>query len=143
LGHVISEKGHSTNPAKIQAIVSWPTPSNVHELHGFLGLAGYYHKFVRNFGMTARPLTNLLKKDAAFVWMPDHDSAFATLQQALSSALVLALLDFCLPFHIETDASATGVGAVLQWNGHPLAYMSKALGPRIRVSPHMKRSIWP
>jgi hypothetical protein len=86
LGHVISEQGLSTDPAKIQAIVSWLTPSNVRVLHGFLGLAGYYRKFVRNFGVTARPLTNLLKKDAAFVWMPDHDSAFATLKQALSSA---------------------------------------------------------
>ena len=122
LGHVISEKGLSTNPTKIHAIISCPTPSNVCELRGFPGLVGY-------FGIIARSLTNLLKKDSMFVWTPEHDSAFTTLKQALSTALVLALLDFSLPFHIETDASGTGVGAVLQQNGHPLAYISKALGP--------------
>jgi hypothetical protein len=130
LGHILSEKGLSTDPAKIQAIVGWPPPSNVRELRGFLGLAGYYRKFVRHFGILARPLTNLLKKDAVFVWSPAHEDAFNTLKQALSSAPVLALPDFSLPFHIETDASGTGVGAVLQQNGHPLSYISKALAPR-------------
>jgi hypothetical protein len=75
-------------------------------------------------------LNNLLKKDSLFVWTTDHESAFSTLKQALSIAPVLALPDFSLPFHIEIDASGTGVGAVLQQNSHPLAYISKALGPR-------------
>jgi hypothetical protein len=93
-------------------------------------LAGYYRKFVRHFGIIARPLTNLLKKDVVFVWSTAHEDAFITLKQALSSTPVLALPDFSLSFHIETDASGTGVGVVLQQNGHPLAYISKALGPR-------------
>ena len=130
LGHVISSSGLSTDPAKVQAIQDWPPPTSVRDLRGFLGLAGYYRKFVRNFGIIAKPLTDLLKKDALFVWTSIHESAFLTLKTALSSAPVLALPDFSIPFEIETDASGVGVGAVLQQRGHPLAYISKALGPR-------------
>ena len=127
---MIGGSGLATDPAKVQAIRDWPTPSSVHDLRGFLGLAGYYRKFVRNFGVIAKPLTDLLKKDSLFVWTSIHESTFLTLKVALSSALVLALPDFSIPFEIETDASGVGVGAVLQQRGHPLAYTSKALGPR-------------
>ena len=130
LGHVISGLGLATDPAKVQAIQDWPTPSSVRDLRGFLGLAGYYRKFVRHFGVIAKPLTDLLKKDSLFVWTSIHESAFLTLKAALSSAPVLALPDFSIPFEIEIDASGVGVGAVLQQRGHPLGYISKALGPR-------------
>lgn len=103
---------------------------SVKELRGFLSLAGYYRKFIRDFGLIAKPLTELLKKDSLFIWTSIHESAFRALQEALSSAPVLALPDFLQPFHIETDASGNGVGVVLLQNGHPLAFLSKPLSSR-------------
>jgi hypothetical protein len=128
LGHVISPNGVATDPTKVAAVSSWPTPANCKELRGFLGLAGYYRKFVKNFGVIARPLTDLLKKGVVFLWTQIHETAFQTLKQSLVSAPVLALLNFAKPFAIETDASSKGIGAVLLQDHHPLAYVSKALG---------------
>jgi hypothetical protein len=125
LGHIIS--GIATDPSKVQAVASWPTPSSVKELRSFLGLASYYQKFVRNFDLLAKPLTELLKKNAPFIWTDDHSAAFNMLKHALSTASVLALPNFTKPFHIETDACEKGVGAVLMQDGHPLAFISKAL----------------
>jgi len=79
-----------------------------------------------------KPLTELLKKDQLFIWTSIHDSAFKLLKMALSSAPVLALPDFSVPFHIKTDASGIGIGAVLLQRGHPLAFISKPLGPKNR-----------
>lgn len=95
-----------------------------------LGLAGFYRKFVKHYAIIAKPLTNLLKKGSLFVWNEDHQLAFSSLQQALSSAPVLAVPDFSKPFTVETDACHTGVGAVLLQSGHPLAFVSKPLGPK-------------
>jgi len=113
-------------------VLNRPVPENLKELRGFLGLAGYYRKFIRHFGIIAKPITELLKKGALYIWTSDHHVAFQTLQQALSSAPVLALHDFSVPFCIETDASGIGIGVVLLQKGHPLAYLSKALGPKSR-----------
>ncbi|XP_020186159.1 uncharacterized protein [Aegilops tauschii subsp. strangulata] len=130
LGHVISSKGVATEPSKVKSVAEWPTPVNVKEVRGFLGLAGYYRRFIRHFGMLARPLFNLLKKGVPFVWTSVTEQAFQTLKNQLITAPVLALPDFSQQFVIETDASDKGVGAVLQQRGHPIAFMSKALCPR-------------
>jgi hypothetical protein len=96
LGHVISEQGVSTDPVKIVAIQQWPSPGNVKQLRSFLGLAGYYRKFVLHFGIICKSLTELLKKHSLFSWTAVHEQAFQTLKQALVVAPVLALPDFTL-----------------------------------------------
>jgi hypothetical protein len=111
LGFVISEQqGVATNPDKVSAIVQWPTPSCTKELRSFLGLAGYYRKFVKGFGMINKPLTELLKKNIVFVWTPVHELSFSALKKAMSSAPVLALPKFSKPFSIETDACVLVLG---------------------------------
>ncbi|XP_073354821.1 uncharacterized protein [Aegilops tauschii subsp. strangulata] len=130
LGHVISDKGVAIDKSKIQVVQEWPQPQNVKELRGFFGLAGYYRKFVRFFGVLSKPLTEMLKKGVIFIWTPTAEAAFSALKQALVQAPVLALPDFRKQFVVETDASATGIGAVLMQGGHPVAYLSKALAPR-------------
>jgi hypothetical protein len=111
-------------------IEQWPVPTSVKALRSFLGLAGFYLKFVRHFATISRPHTELLKKHVIFIWTTVHQQAFDCLKKALVSAPVLALPDFSVTFSIYTDACLTGVGAVLVQKGHPLAYLSKALGPR-------------
>jgi len=76
LGHVISSKGVATDPAKIEAVVSWPTPTTVKELRSFLGFAGFYRRFVRHYVVISKPLTTLLKKHSLFVWSTKHETAF-------------------------------------------------------------------
>ena len=90
--------------------MAWPQPSDIKQLRSFLGLAGYYRKFVQNFTVIAHPLYDLLKKGALFIWTDAHTSAFSTLKAALMSAPVLALPNFDKPFQLQTDASDFGVG---------------------------------
>lgn len=139
LGHIISSQGVSTEPSKIVAVQQWPTPVSLKELRGFLGLTGYYRKFIKNYGMISKPLTLLLKKGTPFVWTPNTDQAFQLLKQALIQAPVLALPDFNKQFVLETDASDAGFGAVLMQEGHPIAYLSKPLsGPNQGLSTYEK-----
>lgn len=129
LGHFISGQGVETDPEKVAAVEKWPVPKNVKELRSFLRLAGYYRKLVKGYACISRPLTNLLKK-GEFCWSDEANYAFEALKKVLSSAPALALTDFSKQFEIETDASNGGIGAVLMQGGHPLAFLSKALGPK-------------
>ncbi|KAJ9540003.1 hypothetical protein OSB04_026509 [Centaurea solstitialis] len=131
LGHVISKDGVEVEDAKIRSIIDWQVPKNVTELRGFLGLSGYYRKFVKGYGIIASPLTDLLKRNQ-FAWTEAAQSAFEELKKVLSSAPVLKLPDFSSEFVVETDASGTGVGAVLMQNEQPIAYYSQVLGTRAR-----------
>jgi hypothetical protein len=133
LGHVISGEGAATDDTKIQTIKEWPTPTALKELRGFLGLTGYYRKFIQHYAILSQPLTNLLKKGVMFVWTKDSETALQVLKIALMSAPFLALPTFSLQFTIDTDACDVGIGAVLSQQGHPLAYVSRALRPQNRT----------
>jgi hypothetical protein len=114
---------------KIEAIAKWPTPANVSQLRSFLGLAGYYRRFIQNYGLICRPLFDCLKKDS-FSWTPMQDKAFQQLKETMMTALVLAMPDFTLPFTLEANASGHGLGAVLMQKGKPISFMSKSIGPK-------------
>ncbi|GKD52787.1 putative mitochondrial protein, partial [Tanacetum coccineum] len=129
LGYVISKEGMSTKPNKVRAMQDWPILTTLKQLKGFLGLTGYYRRFIKGFASLSRPLTQLLKENA-FKWNSEAQLSFEPLKKAMVEAPVLGLPDFNQPFVIEIDASRVGLGAVLQQKGHPIAYLSKTLSPK-------------
>lgn len=102
LGHVVSSEGLSVDPTQISAILDWPRPTTVQQLRGFLGLAGYYRRFIHRYAHIAEPLTSLLSR-GSWHWMETHQVAFETLKSALTAAPILQLPDFQAPFCIDTD----------------------------------------
>ena len=119
-------------------MLNWPFPTSLKSLRGFLGLTGYYRKFIKGYGLIAAPLTALLKKNS-FKWTESAKKAFQDLKHAVTSPPVLALPDFSIPFTIQCDASGIGVGAVLMQQGRPLAYMSQAIhGKALQLSTYEK-----
>jgi hypothetical protein len=128
LGHIISADGVAMDDQKVQAVLEWPRPKSVRAVRGFLGLAGYYRRFIRDFGVIAAPLTSLLRKEG-FCWDDDAEHAFGALQRALTTAPVLQLPDFERPLIVECDASGSGFGAVLHQGAGPIAFFSRPITP--------------
>jgi hypothetical protein len=129
LGHTISHDGISVDPSKVQEVMDWKPPKSVHQIRGFLGLAGYYCRFIPDFSRIAKPMTKLLKKGVKFVWSEACEKAFHTLRQHLTLAPVLVQPDNSKPFEVFCDASGTGLGCVLMQEGRVIAYASRALRP--------------
>lgn len=125
LGHIIS-RGVEADPAKVKSVLEWPMPSHVKRVHGFLGLTGYYRKFIASYGKITKPWTQLAKK-GEFQWNDEAQMAFESLKLAITSAPVLSLPNFSQQFELECDSSEKGLGAVLMQQGKPVAFFSKAL----------------
>ncbi|TYK04282.1 pol protein [Cucumis melo var. makuwa] len=120
-------EGVSVDPAKIEVVTNWPRPSTVSEIRSFLGLAGYYRRFVEDFSRIASPLTQLTRKGTPFVWIPACESSFQELKQKLVTAPVLTVPDGSGSFVIYSDASKKGLGCVLMQQGKVVAYASRQL----------------
>ena len=132
LGHIVSEEGIATDPAKVDKVANRPEPTSTKEVQQFLGLASYYRQFIKDFSRYAKPLCKLTEKGAEFRWTTDCHNAFQDLRRKLVSAPVLAFPDFSKPFLLDTDASDHGIGAVLsqvQEDGREcvIAYASRVL----------------
>ncbi|XP_075480667.1 uncharacterized protein LOC142521334 [Primulina tabacum] len=129
LGHVISKEGVSVDPRKVEAITEWPKTKNATDIRSFLGLAGYYRKFVEGFSSIAVPLTKLTQKNSKFTWSEDCEKSFQTLKEKLASTPVLILLAENKDFTIYSDASKESLGCVLMHEGRVIAYASRQLKP--------------
>lgn len=148
LGHVIAEGGVSPDPEKLRAVEAWVTPQNITQLRAFLGLAGYYRRFIKDFAQIAAPLNSMLwgtskrrtrpatGKTDGWAWGEAQDIAFKELKESLLQAPILAYADFELPFLLYTDASQTGLGAVLaqvqEGKERVISYASRSLRPTER-----------
>jgi hypothetical protein len=137
LGHVVSRNGINTDPEKLKVIKEFPVPKDLTQLRGFIALASYYRKFVRNFSLIAEPLNRLLKKNTPYIWDEDQQRAFERLKTCLTTPPILAYPNFRKPFILYTDASTFALGAILSQEGedkkeHVIAYASRTLNKHER-----------
>ena len=126
LCHIVSHEGVKVVPNKIKAMMDLPIPKTLKNLRGFLGLTGYYRKFVRNYGRIVAPLTTLTKKDA-FSWTPEATQTFEQLKEAMCKAPVLTTLDFTKTFVVECDALGNGIYTILMQEGRSIAFESRPI----------------
>jgi RNase H-like domain found in reverse transcriptase/Reverse transcriptase (RNA-dependent DNA polymerase)/Integrase zinc binding domain/Chromo (CHRromatin Organisation MOdifier) domain/Retroviral aspartyl protease/Integrase core domain len=133
LGHLVGRDGVRMMQDKVQAVKEWPTPKRVTDVRAFLGTAGYYRKFIKDFSSIAAPLSDLTKDNVKFEWTASQEAAFQSLKKSISEGPVLILPDPTLPFIVNTDASGFACGAVLQQDQgkglQPVAFLSKKMLP--------------
>ncbi|GJX32390.1 reverse transcriptase domain-containing protein [Tanacetum coccineum] len=127
LGHVIDSSGIHVDPTKIEAVKNWASPTTPSEIRQFLGLAGYYRRFIEGFSKIAKPMTELTQKDRKFDWGEEQETAFQLLKQKLCAAPILALPEGSDDFVVYCDASIKGLGAVLMQRMKVIAYASRQL----------------
>jgi hypothetical protein len=117
LGHVLSANGIAVDPSKVKDILEWKPPTTVLQVRSFLGLAGYYRRFIPDISMLVKPITSLLKNDTKFNWSSRCSEAFEQLKVLLTTASILAQPDIEKPFDVYCDASGSGLGCVLMQDG--------------------------
>ena len=125
LGHIVLKEGIRVDPKKIDVVVEWKPPRNVTEVCSFLGLAGYYRRFVKGFSMTAAPMTRLLQKNVKYEWSEKCQRSFDKLKASLTEAPVLTQLTCGREYVIFSDASLNGLECVLMQEGKVVAYASR------------------
>jgi hypothetical protein len=129
LCHTISQDGISVDPEKVQEVMNWKPPTTVRQIWSFLGLSGYYRRFIPDFSRIAKPMTELLKKGVKYDWSQKCEDSFHTLRQHLTTAPVLAQPDNTKSFDVYYNASGTGLGWVLMQDNRVISYASRALRP--------------
>jgi ribonuclease HI len=127
LGHVLSAEGIAVDPSKVESVTKWEQPLNVTDVRSFLGLVGYYQRFIENFFKIAKPMTELLKNNTKFEWSEACEKSFQELKKRLTTAPVLTLPDTKKDFLVYCDASKQGLGCVLMQEGKVVAYASRQL----------------
>ena len=135
MGHVVSASGIRVDSSKISAILNWKPPRNITEVRSFLGLAGYYRRFVKGFSMIATPMTKLLQKYIKFEWTEKCQKSFDQLKTYLTEAPILVQPESGKEFVIYSDASLLGLGYVLMQEGRVVAYASRQLKPHEKNYP--------
>ena len=123
------QEGTAVDPTKVQSVTEWLAPTSVGEIRSFIGLAGYYQRFIENFSKIAKPMMELLKKDTKFKWTEECEASFQELKKRLTSAPVLILQDIRKDFQVYCDASRLGHGGVLMQDGKIVSYASRQLRP--------------
>ena len=145
LGHVIGSTGVRPDEKRVEAVKSYPVPKTTRELKGFLGLAGYYRRFIPNFSKIAKPLTELLKKNTPYVWDDRTEKAFNTLKELLTTQPLLQYPNFTKPFVLTTDASNDAIGAILSQGpigkDLPISYASRTLNNAERNYPTVEKEL--
>nr|ABA94359.1 retrotransposon protein, putative, Ty3-gypsy subclass [Oryza sativa Japonica Group] len=135
LGHVISAGGVAVDPSNVESVTNWKQPKTVLEIRSFLGLAGYYRRFIENFSKIAKPMTRLLQKDVKYKWSEECEQSFQELKNRLISAPILILPEPKKGFQVYCDASKLGLGCVLMQDGKMVAYASRQLRPHEKNYP--------
>ncbi|XP_047320621.1 uncharacterized mitochondrial protein AtMg00860-like [Impatiens glandulifera] len=135
LGHIISTKGIEVDPSKVEAVKEWATPKTMTEVRSFIGLTGYYRRFIKGFSKISLHLTILTRKDLKFIWSEKCEASFNEFKRCLITATVLNIPSEVCNFVVCTDASKSGLGAVLMQKGNVVAYALRKLKTHERNYP--------